>query len=341
MKQPRSILYHILMFILAQIVWLVLLGIWIYWYVTNYLIMAKVGDQISPQIISEGRNLLALVGGVILLITLSVFMSILFHRLNIQFNLTRLYDNFIANVTHELKSPLASIQLYLETMRIRQLSPEKQQEFIQLMLRDTTRLNTLINAILQIPGLEQKKIAHNFHVYDMKPLISEIIADAIEQFKLPEEALELSGDSTCRCVVDRDAVKIVFNNLIDNSIKYTDGPVRISIQLSDLPNVLMITYSDRGIGISEKDKNKVFQKFIRINRRNIPNVKGTGLGLYWAREIIKYHGGKIYVKNTFQDTGATFCIELPIYQAKSNRYIDKLLKITQRHNQQEELHDSE
>lgn len=336
MKQPRSFVYHILMFVIAQFAWLSLLGLWIYWYVTNYIFMAQVGDQLSPQFVPDGRNLLALIGGVVLLITLSVFMSILFHRLNLWFNLTRLYDNFIANVTHELKSPLASIQLYLETMRIRELTPEKQQEFIQLMLKDTSRLNTLINAILEIPALEQKKIAHNFHIYDMKPLIERIASDAVEQFQLPADALEYAGNSSCKCVVDQEAIKIVLNNLIDNSIKYSIGPVHIRIQWMCSSKQMIITYSDTGIGISEKDKSKVFQKFIRINRNNIPSVKGTGLGLYWAREIIKYHGGKIYVKNIPHKTGATFCIELPIYREKGNRYIDQLLKLTQRHHQQED-----
>ena len=328
MKSSRSFFYHILIFVSAQVAWLSLLGLWIYWYISNYIIISEVGDKVSPHLISGDMNLLALIGGLFLLITVSVAMSLLFHRLNIHFNLTRLYDNFIANVTHELKSPLASIQLYLETMQAHNLSEEKQEEFTNLMLKDTQRLNHLINTILEIPGLEQKKIAHDYRIYTADTLIRELLEEAVQQFNLQKDSIQLYGNASSPCVVDRNALKIVLNNLIDNSIKYSVDPVQITLTLSNHSKYVIIEYADQGIGIATKDQGKVFQKFVRIYNRHIPNVKGTGLGLYWVKQILKYHGGKISIGKPKTDKGVLFTIELPIYQTTKKRHVRNLLKIS-------------
>ena len=115
MKRWHFLIHPVLIFVLAQLAWLCLVGIWIYWYVSNYIIFQQVGDKLSPQLISKSNNVLALVIGLILLVAILVGISLIFIYLNKQLKMARLYDNFIANVTHELKSPLASIQLYLET----------------------------------------------------------------------------------------------------------------------------------------------------------------------------------------------------------------------------------
>ncbi|MBN2102629.1 HAMP domain-containing histidine kinase [bacterium] len=335
MKHPRSFFYPIFIFVLAQIASLSLLGIWIYWYVSNYIIFSEVDDKFSAEIISEGRNVFVLVSGLVLLIVVSVLMSLLFHRLNMQLNLARLYDNFIANVTHELKSPLASIQLALETLNLHHLPKLRQKAFIDMMLKDTARLNKLINAILEIPALEQKKVAHNYDVYPIIPFIHELVLESMEQFNLPSDAVQIRGSGECRCVADRNALKIVLDNLIDNSIKYSPDSVHISIRLHCGLRTFSLDYKDQGIGICASDQKKVFDKFYRTHDPHSPNVKGTGLGLYWTREIIRYHGGRISVHSKGRNKGTSFHIELPIYQASKKRYIQNLLKITRKRRQQE------
>lgn len=208
-----------------------------------------------------------------------------------------------------------------------------------MMLKDAGRLNTLINAILEIPALEQKKVAHNFRVYSIDPLIHELILDSAEQFNLPEDAIQIHGKGDCQCVVDRNALKIVLDNLIDNSIKYSIGSVRISITLNCGPQFFNLDFRDHGVGITAKDQRKVFDKFFRVHNRYSPNVKGTGLGLYWTREILRYHGGKISVSSKGRNKGTCFYIELPIYQAVKNRYLQNLLKIAQKRHRQEEAVD--
>jgi signal transduction histidine kinase len=279
MKKTNSLFYHILIFTLAQLAWLSLLGLWIYWYVSNYFIINIVGERLSPQLISDSTNVFALVSGLILLVVISAGMFLIFIYLTRQVNITRLYDNFIANVTHELKSPLSSIQLHLETLDSRNVPDSKQKEFITLMKTDTDRLNNLINSILDISGLEQKKIAYNYQVYSVDEVLSEIIDEAIEQFNVPKESVIVKGHTGCRCVIDQRALKMVINNLFDNAIKYSKEPVKINIQMGYNEKYFIVEFSDNGIGIPVRDQKRIFDKFHRIYNPNSPNVKGTGLGL--------------------------------------------------------------
>jgi signal transduction histidine kinase len=266
----------------------------------------------------------------VLLVVISIAMSLIFIYLTKQMNLTKLYDNFIANVTHELKSPLSSIQLYLETMKSRKVPQKKQEEFLTLMLRDSRRLNHLINSILQISGLEQKKLAYQYTVIDAQHISKQIISEAIEDYRLPKNAIVLEGQAHCQCVMDQNAYKIVINNLFDNAIKYSSGDVKIKIQISQNSKYFILIFEDHGIGIPIKKQEKVFYKFLRIYDQDSPNVKGTGLGLYWVSEIVRSHGGKISVFSAGRDQGTRFTIELPIYKATKKRYINYLLKVTKR-----------
>jgi signal transduction histidine kinase len=330
MKKNDSLAFHIMIFVLAQLAWLALLGLWTYWYVSNYIIFERVGDQLSPPIDVGSPNVFLFVGGIVLIIAVAFGLSLIFRHLNVQFRLTRLYDNFISNVTHELKSPLSSIQLYLETLNSRYVPPEKQKEFLELMLVDATRLKNLINSILEISALEQKRIAHNFQIFNAEKIIGDLLSETIEQFQLSKDTIVINGNAPCKCVVDRNALKIVFDNLVDNAIKYSNNTVQITVNLKCFSKKLLIEFTDSGIGISPKDQKRIFNKFHRIYNKNIPNVKGTGLGLFWVKEILRHHGGKIIVSSNGEYKGSTFSIELPIYQSSKKRYINGLLKLTKR-----------
>jgi signal transduction histidine kinase len=342
MRKRNSQVYYVTVFTLAQLAWFSLLALWISWYVSNYIMITEVGDQVSTEIISKSTSVLALIGGLVLLVVISIAMSLIFIYLTKQMNLTKLYDNFIANVTHELKSPLSSIQLYLETMNSRAVPKVKQEEFLNLMLRDTRRLNHLINSILEISGMEQKKLAHNYSVIEVQKVTENIISEAITDYRLPENAVQCEGEADCLCVIDQDAYKIVINNLFDNAIKYSRGEVKIHIHLTQSKKYFVFRFSDQGIGVPIKKQEKIFYKFLRIYDQQSPSVKGTGLGLYWVREIIKSHGGKISVYSAGRNQGTTFTIELPIYRTTKKRYINYLLKVTNRNvNRMEAYNDKE
>ena len=168
MKKRINLFQPLLIFILAQLAWLSLVGLWIYWYVSNYQILNKISENLLPQIVSQNINVAALVWGLILLVLILVGMYFIFIFLTKQINITRLYDNFIASISHELKSPLASIQLHLETLKLREVPKIKQSEFFDLMAKDTHRLRNLINSILDISQIEQKKMSYNYQVFSAK-----------------------------------------------------------------------------------------------------------------------------------------------------------------------------
>src|SRR3990172_6431471 len=277
MKRKHSLLYLIIAFVFAQLAWLALLGLWIYWYVTNYLIFEQVGNPLSPQLAIDSPNVLIFVLGIILMVAIEIAMVLAFRNLTVQMKLTNLYDNFIGNVSHELKSPLSSIQLYLETLSTKEVPIEKQKEFYDMMKRDTDRLKKLISSILEISKLEQKRIAYDYHIYNANDIIKEL---------------------------------------------------DINVKLSHNQKNIFIEFCDKGIGIHPKDQKRIFDKFQRIANANVPNVKGTGLGLYWAREIIKFHGGKISVFSLGIGKGTTFRIKLPIYKTSRNIYVNSLLRRT-------------
>jgi signal transduction histidine kinase len=323
MRGKNSLFYHILIFIIAQLVWLSLLGIWIYWYVRNYLVYEKVGEEVSPQLIYDVQNALPFVLGLILLIGLSFITSLIFRHLNVQLKITRLYDNFIGNVTHELKSPLSSIQLYLETLRQRNVPPEKQKEFIEMMLKDAGRLQGLINSILEISAHEKKKLLYDYQVYNADPLIKKLIEESFERFRVEKENYKMSGKADCEILAGRDALRIVFDNLVDNAVKYSIMKPMIEVILKCNGDRLAIIFTDNAIGIATKEQKKIFNKFYRIYSKDIPNVKGTGLGLYRVREIIKAHRGKITVSSKGEGSGTTFRIEIPVYKRK-NRWLKNL-----------------
>lgn len=282
------------------------------------MIFIEVGERISPQFVLETKTIAILVGGILLLISIAVSLALIFGRLNQQLKVNKMYDSFIASVTHELKSPLASIQLYLETLSVREVPKERRNDFITLMLRDSQRLNALISSILEIAGIEEKKNIYSPQLFDADVLFGELIAESTEQFNLTSDAVRLSGTAGCACRVDRRSMKVVLNNLFDNAIKYTDGEPEIAVKISRESNRLIIRVSDKGIGILEKDQRDVFKKFRRILAINSPSVKGTGLGLYWAREIIRHHHGKIGVFSAGQNHGTTFTIELPVSSKRTD-----------------------
>jgi signal transduction histidine kinase len=311
-RGKHSLFYHILIFVIAQLVWLSLLGIWIYWYVSNYIVFEKVGDQVSPQLVYDVQNTLPFILGLILLVGLSFITSLIFRHLNVQLRITQLYDNFIGNVTHELKSPLSSIQLYLETIRQRNVPAKQQEEFIDMMMKDADRLQSLINSILEISAQEKKKQLLDYQVYHADLIVKDLLEESFEKFRIGKENYSINGEAPCEILAGKDSLKIIFDNLADNAVKYSTSTTKINVLLSCNTHKFIIAFTDNGIGIHPKEHKKIFNKFYRIYSKEIPNVKGTGLGLYRVKEIVRAHGGKISLSS--EGNGTTFRIEMPVYR---------------------------
>jgi two-component system, OmpR family, phosphate regulon sensor histidine kinase PhoR len=318
-KKRKSLLNPDLIFIAAQLAWFALVTLWILWFVSSYVFFTQVEKTFPIQIGFNITNLLSLIVGLTLLGSISVGMALIFRNLNRQRQVTATYDKFIANITHELKSPLASIQLYLETLRSRDVPEETRNSFYEIMLKDASRLNNLISSILEISRIEDRRFMYSYQLYRADTLLKSILEESRVQFNLPKDSMTVTGDVSCYIRGDRKSLLIVFNNLLDNSIKYSSDPVSIIISIKTTINSLIIDFSDNGIGIPVQDQKQVFNKFNRLYHTENPSVQGTGLGLYMVKEIIRMHKGKISVFSEGKNLGTTFKIELPIRRIVGRR----------------------
>lgn len=215
--------------------------------------------------------------------------------------------NFLLSITHELKSPIASIRLVLETLLKRQLRPEQVVKFGQSALKETDRLNTLVNDLLLSAKLETAYQLHLTKV-DLVELFSEIVGRLREKY--PHSSFEMYQEDHIPIIEgDEPGLTSVALNLLENAVKYSPKPASITIRLYCEQSFIIIEVADRGIGINEKDKKRIFEKFYRVGSEDTRKTKGTGLGLYIVHQLVKMHGGTISVKDN-DPQGSIFKIKL-------------------------------
>lgn len=223
-------------------------------------------------------------------------------------------DAFLNAVTHELKTPIASIRLYLETLKTRDIKPEKQQEFYDVMLADSDRLlNTVEQVLLASRAREQKRLL-NISDINLMSLLHECVERIRVRYHLPEEAIVfLTSDDKIKVLGDNDELQAVFSNLLDNAVKYSaERDVKISLSVKNLSgNFALIRIKDSGAGIPQPELKRIFNRFYRVPNRSTQKAKGTGLGLFIVRSIVKKHGGKIWAESDGADKGSTFFVQLP------------------------------
>jgi two-component system, OmpR family, sensor histidine kinase SenX3 len=226
------------------------------------------------------------------------------------------HDSFINAVTHELKTPLASIRLHLETLLRRQLSDTQKQEFYRLMLSDTDRLNDTVEQVLRAGRAGDKRTGREKEEIDFRQLVRDCIDSARTRHHLPPEALRYEetpahADGVLVAGNEDDLRTAVFN-VLDNAIKYSGEEVDVCARL-EVPDDKRVVLSvrDRGVGIPPEDVKRIFRRFYRVPLRSLANVKGTGLGLFIVKAIARKHGGKVFAESQGEGHGSTFTIELP------------------------------
>ena len=225
------------------------------------------------------------------------------------------HDSFINAVTHELKTPIASIRLYLETLQRREVDEARRREFYQLMLVDTERLMVTVEQVLKAGAVAQKKASSQRIPVEFNTLVRECVELArARHHLLPEnldyrESLPPSGASL---LGDPDELHTVVTNLLDNAVKYSPDGVHIAVEL-DVPDeeLLVLRVRDSGVGIPQDELKRIFKRFYRVRRRGRPRVKGTGLGLFIVRSIVRNHGGRVFAESEGTGKGTTVTLELP------------------------------
>ena len=223
------------------------------------------------------------------------------------------HDAFLNAVTHELKTPIASIKLYLETLKGRDVTEEKKQEFYDVMLADNERLLSTVEQVLQASRTREKQRLMNLAELDIGDLIGDCVRTVRVQQHLDEAAIRFSGPvESVNVLGDRVELRSAFVNLLDNAIKYSDGVPKVSIRLkSSGAKSAEIYIKDNGIGLARGDLKRIFKRFYRVPDISIDAAKGTGLGLAIVRSIIEKHGGRIHAESKGEGKGSTFYIRLP------------------------------
>jgi signal transduction histidine kinase len=225
------------------------------------------------------------------------------------------HDSFINAVTHELKTPVASIRLYLQTLQSRELDEAKRHEFYRIMLEDSDRLLQTIEQVLQAgsSGSRWRRIARSR--VDLDDITQECVNLARTRYHLADAALAYEVRiGTARPIVigDPDELRAAIWNLIDNAVKYSIGDVHVRVALEETEGQrFAIRVMDNGVGISPAELKRIFRRFYRIPASVAMRAKGSGLGLFIVRSVAKKHGGRAYAESQGQGRGSTFTLLLP------------------------------
>jgi signal transduction histidine kinase len=281
-------------------------------------------------IILNWRQSVMLFLGVIVFATIILGMILNTTFLVREIRLNEQHGSFINAVTHELKTPITSIRLYLETLQRREVDEEQRQKFYELMLNDTDRLLGTVEQVLKAGQVGYKRgEPYRAHV-DLGSLVTECMELARRRHHLGDEALHFASangqppavnatdahDSKPTAefpvIGDPEELRTAISNVLDNAIKYSVGnvDVAVSIEAPDDERVVL-RVRDRGVGIPTDQLKRVFKRFHRVRRRSTSKVKGTGLGLFIVRSIARAHGGKVYAESEGENQGTTVTLELP------------------------------
>jgi two-component system sensor histidine kinase SenX3 len=227
------------------------------------------------------------------------------------------HEAFINAVTHELKTPVASMKLYLQTLQNRPVDDAKRQEFYGVMLQDSDRLLGTIEQVLRAGQLGAKLRRASPMPVDFGAVVEECIALARTRHHLPPEAVTATvrhvGGASFQVIGDEEDLKAMVSNLVDNAIKYSGAKVDVTVELEQVdPASVTLRVRDQGIGISQSERKRIFKRFYRVPGAMAQRIKGTGLGLFIVRSVVSRHGGKVFAESGGPGHGSTFIVELPV-----------------------------
>jgi len=268
-------------------------------------------------IIVNGRRVAPIVLGVITFALIIAGLIVYTVFLVREMGITEQQDSFLNSVTHELKTPIASIRLYLETLQSRDVGDAQRKEFYRVMLQDADRLQHTVEQVLRAGAARQKARLEHRAPVDLPWLVQECVDTARTRHHLSENAISIVGaDPNLTLVVDGsvDELRTAIANLLDNAVKYSAGEPQVTVQAAGAtPDTAWVRVKDAGIGIPRAQLGRIFNRFYRFQPRG-SKVKGTGLGLYIVRSIAKRHGGRVFAESSGENKGATFTLELPRVQ---------------------------
>jgi len=269
----------------------------------------RVGFPHQKQMILARMGGLLIMSAVLLVIVLLCFLYMYRTIIN-QKNLSEIKNDFINNMTHELKTPIATVNAAIEGMQSFDVlaDQKKTNKYLSVSSRELKRLSTLVEKVLNIAAYEKKELFLNIEPINLNDMINNIIST--QSIKNAEKTVEIVfNEASTPMIIEGDRVHMtnVINNLIDNAIKYSEDEVKINITITKDKHLNYLSIKDNGIGISPKHQHKVFDKFYRVPTGNLHDVKGFGLGLHYVKNIIEKQDASIELKSSL-GKGSEFII---------------------------------
>jgi signal transduction histidine kinase len=274
MKKPLLIFYSLSIYVLAQLLWWASLVI-------------AVQPSKKGMIMGEGAVFL------LIFITSAYYLQ---KTIKKERNLHEQQRNFLLSVTHELKSPLASIKLYLQTILKRDLEKEKRDSFLKNSLKDIERLDDLVENMLIATRIENRSYSFPKEHFNFSEVVGKV-AERLQGHTCSSQTIRCKLDQDIYLTGDKFALSLVVSNLIENAVKYSPPCEEIRVELQQKSNIISFSVTDKGIGIKDDEKLRIFNKFYRVGSEDTRKTKGTGLGLYIVKQVLDIHHALIKVKN--------------------------------------------
>lgn len=315
MNRSRWLFHPILILIFSILALGTSLFLYIYWYIEASHGLKSIVKRFNldpDQVLASQTWVVILVLSLLVgIIFLGIFIIFVYNLKTLQ--LYRLQHNFINSFTHELKTPVTALKLYLETFMKHELSREDQLKYIQYMLHDTGRLSDDINRILNLAQIESKSYGGEMETHDLVKIIQEFLEKNSHHFQQCEITVSNPEGKAYPYSINLSIFDMLLMNLLTNAVKYNHAkPPEIEISFEVQGKKLYIHFRDNGIGIDKSQRKKIFRKFYQVGKSEDMSARGSGLGLYLVEHIAKTHKGKIEVSSPGLGKGSVFTLTLPL-----------------------------
>lgn len=300
-------------FVGLQVVWLAFVALWVAWFINQRVGINELSEVMGSTPIEGTTGAVTIVIGCILLGMLLVGTVALFISTQVQGSLIRQQQSFVSSVTHELRSPLSSIQLSFETLQRPNLPPHINTKLMGMVERDIERLGQLVDRILLSARLDRGILdyASQLETFILKEGINSCVERTMHMDRNLKERLSVICPENMEVRGIKMAFNMIVGNLLENAVKYSPKGTHIEIHAKRDAGEICVSVKDQGFGLNKRDQRKVFDMFHRTQRAAKNAVAGTGLGLYIVRSMVRGLGGRVWVESEGIGKGSTFFVAFP------------------------------